>query len=122
LTVEATAASRPAGPLAVYVAWMGESARREATLLAGALRRRGVGTEISYQPVKLKKAMGAASRLRVRYTIIIGEEEIASGNYQVKDMATGEQQSVSDGDIAGFLQEKLREPRPVPQGGMAGQK
>ena len=101
---------------------MGESARREATLLASRLRRQGIRTEISYQPVKLKKAMGAASRLQARYAIIIGEEEVASGNYQVKDMATGEQQSVSAGEIAGFLKEKLREPRPALQGGVAGNK
>ncbi|HEX5413640.1 MAG TPA: histidine--tRNA ligase [Terriglobia bacterium] len=122
LTVEATAALTLAEPLAVYIAWMGEGARREATLMASKLRREGVGTEISYQPVKLKKAMGAASRLEARYAIIIGEEEVASGKYQVKDMATGEQQSVSAGDLSGFVKEKLREPRPALQGGVAGHK
>ncbi len=109
LTLEATAALKPAQPLAVYVAWMGETTREAATLLARQLRRAGVGTEISYHPIKLKKAMGAASKLGVRYTIIIGEQEVESGNYQVKDMRSGEQQSVSAAEIAGFLQEKLGE-------------
>jgi histidyl-tRNA synthetase len=112
LTVEAKAALNPAlrgQPLAVYVAWMGEATREAATLLARELRRAGIGTEISYHPVKLKKAMGTASKLEVRYTIIIGEEEVASGNYQVKDMGAGEQQSVSAAEITGFLKEKLRE-------------
>jgi histidyl-tRNA synthetase len=111
LAVEATAALNPAlrgQALAVYVAWIGESTRDAATLLARELRRAGIGTEISYHPVKLKKAMGAASKLEVRYTIIIGEEELRSRNYQVKDMRTGEQQGVSAGEIAGFLKEKLR--------------
>ncbi|HET7101791.1 MAG TPA: histidine--tRNA ligase [Terriglobia bacterium] len=107
LTVEATAALKPGQPLAVYVAWMGEATREAATLLARQLRREGIGTEISYHPIKLKKAMGAASKLEVPYTIIIGEEEVASGNYQVKDMQSGEQQSVSAGEIAGFLKDKL---------------
>ncbi|MGA8182828.1 MAG: histidine--tRNA ligase [Terriglobia bacterium] len=107
LTVEATAALKPGQPLAVYVAWMGETTREAATLLARQLRRADIGTEISYHPIKLKKAMGAASKLGVRYTIIIGEQEVESGNYQVKDMQTGEQQSVSAGEIAGFLKEKL---------------
>jgi histidyl-tRNA synthetase len=113
LTVEATASLKPAQPLAVYVAWMGESTRGAATLLARELRREGIGTEISYHPIKLKRAMGAASKLQVRYTIIIGEEEVQSGNYQLKDMGTGEQQSVSAGEIAGFLKEKLLEPSPA---------
>jgi len=107
LTVEATAALKPGQPLAVYVAWMGETTREAATLLARQLRRADIGTEISYHPIKLKKAMGAASKLGVRYTIIIGEQEVESGSYQVKDMQTGEQQSVSAGEIAGFLKEKL---------------
>jgi histidyl-tRNA synthetase len=113
LTVEAASALKPAPSIAVYVAWMGESTRQAATLLARELRRQGIGTEISYHPIKLKKAMGTASKLQVRYTIIIGEEELASGNYQVKDMGTGEQQSVSAGEIIGFLEEKLREPSPA---------
>jgi len=109
LTVEATAALQPVQPLAVYVAWMGETTREPAMLLARDLRRQGVGTEISYHPIKLKKAMGIASKLQVLYTIIIGENEVASGSYQVKDMRTGEQTSVSAGEIGGFLKEKLRE-------------
>ena len=113
LTVEAASSLKPGQPLAAYIAWMGESTREAATMLARELRREGIGTEISYHPVKLKKAMGAASKLQVRYAIIIGEQEVESGNYQVKDMGTGEQQSVSAGEIAGFLKEKLREPAPA---------
>ena len=109
LTVGATESLKPEQPLAVYVAWMGEATREASTLLARGLRRAGIGTEISYHPIKLKKAMGAASKLGVSYTIIIGEEEVASGNYQVKDMSTGEQQSMSAAEIAGFLKENLRE-------------
>jgi histidyl-tRNA synthetase len=108
LTVEATAALKLAQPLAVYITWMGEGAREPALLLARELRRQGIGTEISYQQVKLKKALGIASKLQVRYTVIIGEEEVASGNYQVKDMRTGEQASVTAGEITGFVQQNLR--------------
>ena len=109
LAVEATAALQPVQPLTVYVAWMGETTREPAMLLARELRRRGIGSEISYHPIKLKKAMGIASKLQVLYTIIIGENEVSSGSYQVKDMRTGEQTSVNAGEIPGFLEEKLRE-------------
>lgn len=108
LTVEATGALKPDQPLAVYVAWMGETTREAAMLLAHELRRHGIETEISYQPIKLKKAMGTASRLQAQYTIIIGEAEVASGSYQVKDMQSGEQQSVRAAEIIGLLKDKLR--------------
>ncbi len=121
LTVEATAALRPVQPLTVYVAWMGEATREPAVLLARELRRQSIGTEISYHPIKLKKAMGTASKLQVLYTIIIGEQEVASGSYQVKDMRTGEQESVSAGEIVNILKAKLREPSPA-ESHLAGQK
>jgi len=110
LTLEATGTLKPAQPLAVYIAWMGDTAREPSLLLARELRRQGIGTEISYHQIKLKKAMGVASKLQAPYAIIIGENEVSSGNYQVKDMRSGEQTSVRAGEIAGFLQEKLREP------------
>ncbi len=113
LTVEATAGLQPLQPLAVYVAWMGEATREPAMMLARELRRQSIGTEISFHPIKLKKAMGIASKLQVPYTIIIGEQEVASGSYQVKDMQTGEQISVSTAEIAGYLQEKLHEALPA---------
>lgn len=109
LTVEATGALKPVQPLAVFVAWMGESAREPAMLVARELRRQSIGTEISYHPVKLKKALGVASRLEARYTVIIGENEVASGNYQIKNMRTGEQQTVGAARTVEFLKEKLRE-------------
>ena len=110
LTLETTGTLKLARPIAVYIAWLGDAAREPSLLLARQLRRQGIGVEISYHQIKLKKAMGAASKLQAPYTLIIGEDEVASGSYQVKNMQTGEQTSVSAGEIAGFLKEKLREP------------
>ena len=110
LTLEATGTLKLAQPLAVYVAWMGDAARGPSLLLARELRRQDIGTETSYHQIKLKKAMSLASKLQAPYAIIIGEDEVSSGNYQVKDLRTGEQTSVRAGEIAGFLKEKLREP------------
>ena len=82
-------------------------------LAARDLRRQGIGTEISSHSIKLKKAMGIASKLQVRYTIIIGEQEVAAESYQLKDMRTGEQQSVSAAEIVDVIKKKLGEPAPV---------
>jgi histidyl-tRNA synthetase len=51
--------------------------------------------------------MGAANKLQARFAIIIGEGELASGKYQVKDMASGEQMELEPGGIAGYVKEKL---------------
>ncbi len=92
------------GPLA-YVAWIGEAALGSAENLARALRRQGISVEISHQPMKLKKSLGTASKLAARFAIIIGEGELESGRYQVKDMTTGQQTEIETNQIERYLQQ-----------------
>ncbi len=80
--------------LDLFVAAMGEQAQTEAGLLARDLRRRGVRVEVAPEG-RLKRAMELANKLAARSVLIIGEDEIAAGRYALKDMETGEQQSVT---------------------------
>lgn len=93
--------------LAAFVAWMGDVALAPAAQLARELRREGLSAEIGYEPVKLKKSLGIANKLRARYVIIVGEGELASGRYQVKDMSTGQQEEIEPARITSYLREKL---------------
>jgi histidyl-tRNA synthetase len=93
--------------LNAYVAWLGEAAFGPAQKLARELRREGFSIEISPEPIKLKKSMGIASKLQARFAIIIGEGELASGRYQLKDMISGEQQEVRPSAMVPVLREKL---------------
>jgi histidyl-tRNA synthetase len=110
LAVEQAAQLQGEDQLAAYVAWMGEQALPLATQLAQDLRRQGISAELGYEPIKLKKSLGAANKLRARFAVIIGEGELASGRYQVKDMGTGQQEEVEPARIAQYLQEKLGKP------------
>jgi histidyl-tRNA synthetase len=100
LAVEAAAALAPDAGLAAYVVWMGEPALAAAAALARELRSRGLSVGIDYDPMKIKKAMGLASKLGARFAIIIGDGELASGRYQVKDMGSGVQRAVEPENIA----------------------
>jgi len=107
LAVQAAAVLQPGNPLAAYVVWMGEAALAPASRLVRELRAQGVSVEIDYEPIIIKKAMGIANKLQARFAIIIGEGELASGKYQVKDMASGEQQQLDPAAIASYVREKL---------------
>jgi histidyl-tRNA synthetase len=89
--------------LDVYIAWMGDAALAAATTLARQLRREGLRVEIGYEPAKLKKSLGLASKMGARIAIIIGEGELATGRYQVKDMTAGTQEEVEPAKIAEHL-------------------
>jgi histidyl-tRNA synthetase len=107
LAVEAVGQLKPQEGLAVYIAWLGEAALPPAIELATELRRADWSVELDYEPAKLKKSLGTASKLGARFTVIIGEGELASGRYQVKNMATGEQQEVPAAGVRGYLQERI---------------
>jgi histidyl-tRNA synthetase len=90
-----------ATPLDLFVAPLGEAAVRAATLVARDLRRAGHSVELV--EAKLKRAMEIANKLGARFVLIIGDTEIAAGRYALKNMSTGEQQSVAPDEIAAAL-------------------
>jgi histidyl-tRNA synthetase len=90
----------------VYIVWMGHEALQPAADLARSLRTEGWRVEIPYDLTKLKKAMGAARKLNARFAVIIGEAELASGRYQVKDMGSGMQEEVEPDRIPAYLRDR----------------
>lgn len=63
------------------------------------LRSEGISAEIYPDAAKLKKQFTYANRKSVGYTLTIGDNEIASGKYQLKNMSTGEQKALSLDEI-----------------------
>jgi len=70
----------------IFVATLGEAARKPGFLLAQQLRQLGLETDIDYEVRSLKSQMRRADKLGVRHVIILGEEELAKGEIQVRDM------------------------------------
>ena len=65
---------------------------KEALRLAWQLRQQGSRVEVELSGKKLRKTMDKANRENIRNVIILGENEIQSGRYELKDMQTGEVQ------------------------------
>jgi histidyl-tRNA synthetase len=84
----------------VYLAYLGESAKNEAIRLARFLRSNGVGCLLEFKDKGLKSQLSRASRLGASWALIVGDEEIRKGRYQVKDLRTGTQ---TEADKDGIL-------------------
>ena len=84
------------------------AARRRLVALAGALRRTGVRVDLAYGGRGLKGAMKAADRSGARYTLVLGERDLAAGTVGVKDMVSGEQRSVPLDTVVDELVAQLR--------------
>jgi len=87
------------GPLDLFIAALGERAMHQAGHLARQIRQSGYSVEVAPDG-KLKRAMELAHKLGARYTLIVGENEINSGRYSLKNMASGEQEQIAREEIA----------------------
>lgn len=75
--------------------------------IAKKLRDSDINVEISTKPVKVTKQMKQASSKGVSFVILVGEDEIATGQVVVKNMKTGEQKSISAEELVAYLQNQL---------------
>jgi histidyl-tRNA synthetase len=83
----------------LFIVFLGGAARDRSLEVARKLRAAGVAVTMEFEDRKMKKAMAAADKSRARYALIIGENEVAGGKYGLKNLATGEQESLSLDEI-----------------------
>ncbi len=88
--------------LDLFIAPLGDAARRHGGILARDLRRLGVSVEVSPDQ-KLKRALEVANKTGARYSLILGDDEIAAGQYQLKNMQSGEQRQINRDEIANLV-------------------
>ncbi len=87
----------------VYIAWMGEKAYETAIRAAKNLRDAGFRVELPPVEQKFGKALGQADKLGSRYALILGENEVNSGEWTLKDLADGKQEKVPEASLAAHL-------------------
>jgi histidyl-tRNA synthetase len=86
-----------------YIAPLGAGMNREAARLARELRRHDLVIELGDEAFKLKKSFEAAAKLGARNVIILGENEVKSDSFAVKDQATGGQEWVKRAELPAKL-------------------
>ncbi len=82
-------------PCDVYIAPMGENAAVMAAKLAKMLRTEGFFAETDIVGRGLKAQMKYANKIGAKYTVVLGDDEIAANKANLKCMETGEQTEVS---------------------------
>jgi len=78
----------------VAVVPLGEKAEAAAQGIVAGLRREGVAADMAYRG-NMKKRLSRANASGAKYALILGDNELESGEAQLKDLTTGEQRAVS---------------------------
>ena len=78
----------------VAVVPLGDKAEAAAQGIVAGLRREGVAADMAYRG-NMKKRLSRANASGAKYALILGDNELESGEAQLKDLTTGEQRAVS---------------------------
>ena len=84
--------------LDLYIAPLGDAAGRHSVGIAQSLRSAGCSVELGLDG-KLKRSMELANKMSARFTLIVGENEITAGRYTLKNMQSGDQQTVTKEEL-----------------------
>jgi len=91
-----------APPRPVVLAPLGAAAEAKALGIARTLRKAGIAVEQDYRG-NMKRRMQRANKLNARAAVILGDDELAKGVAQVKDLDSGEQREVALDKLAEAL-------------------
>jgi histidyl-tRNA synthetase len=89
--------------LHVYIAWMGEKAQATAIRAAKDLRNAGFSVELPPVEQKFGKALGQADKLGARFALILGDNEVTSGEWTLKTLADGSQVKFTEPNLLDYL-------------------
>jgi len=85
----------------LFIAALSEAPFKEAYRIVNQLHLEGIRAELDYEGKSLKSQMRRADKLKARYTLILGEEELKRGKTVLRNMETKSQEEIPMMD--GFL-------------------
>ena len=102
----------PTAPCDALVLPMGVEAA-PAAALAQSLRTAGLKVQLYGENKKFKQKMAYADKLGVKFAVLLGTDELEAGKCSVKNMATGEQITVTPAEAAEHILQSLSNNGPI---------
>ncbi len=92
----------------LYMIPLGDAAQAPCFTLLHELRQQGLAVEMDFTGKKLSKAMQQANQLNAQYIVVIGDQELASGEIELKEMASGNKTKVRLEDLPSILSIQMK--------------
>jgi histidyl-tRNA synthetase len=105
---DAQGVSKPIqGKKRVYLAQLGEQARRKALHIIEDLRRFGVVISHDLSKASLKTQLELANKIGATHTLIIGQKEVQDGTVIIRDMESGIQEIIDQKKVTSEVKKML---------------
>lgn len=88
---------------ALYLIPLGEEAKNRAFTLVSFLRKKHFPVEMDLGDRKLKNALRVADSLKADFVVVLGENELKTGEVELKDMKTGQSKKITLDEIEKWL-------------------
>ncbi len=87
----------------LFVANVAESNRKHAIAVAKTLRKIGLNVEIDLMERDLKKQLEYANKTKIPFVMFVGDEEVKTGVYKIKDMKSGKEAKIRLDEVKSFI-------------------
>lgn len=91
----------------LFVAQLGEAAKRKAMKLYETLRSEGLKVSEGFAKDGLKNQLELANKLGVRYALILGQKELSEGTILLRDMDAGVQETINYNKVVKDIKRRL---------------
>ena len=91
------------GYLDLYIIGLGEAGKRKGFEILDEVRSHGFVADFAYGDRALKGAMKGADRLGAKFVLVLGDDEVASGRAEIKDLSDGKGHSVTLASLVSAL-------------------
>ena len=92
----------------IYIICLGDVAKKASFKAAHELRNIGLKVESDYELSSMKSQMRKANKSNCQFALIIGESEIKSGKYILKNMTNSEQEEVKANNLSVEIKKNLK--------------
>jgi len=92
-------------PVQLYIAHL-EGFTDEANKLASFVREQGINVEVDLTDRQVSKQVKTADREKISFVLVVGEEEVKSGQFKVKNLAESKETDVTRENLSAFLKNK----------------
>jgi histidyl-tRNA synthetase len=90
----------------LYVAYSGEAAKKKAVELSRYFRGEGVETLVEFGDRSFRSQFSRANKIGASWVLIIGEDEVRKGLFELKDMASGTQTGGTADELLTIIRKK----------------
>jgi histidyl-tRNA synthetase len=92
----------------IFIAQLGEAARKKSLVLAEKFRQEKIPVGESFSKDSLKTQLGRAAKAEARYCLIIGQREVLEKSVIIRDMKSGNQETVKAEKVVKEIKRRLK--------------